>query len=467
PKRQLNREQRIVTPRVCSTKIRRKSLIYIYIYVLYCFVPQVKLNPESTTAVRSKRTLKYIKKYQAPLKQYLSSVLTFVNEVQTSDITVTTLKAILRIVDLYALFRRITKKLSKVLVRIWSRNTLDCRVGAYVCMTKLVKNHPEHFVVLYKCCYLGFVSNSRVVTNTTWPLLHFAHRTFAELTVLHPNLAYPYAFVYIRQIAIHLRNATISKKRKDMVQTVYNWQVMQCLYLWTRVVSKAHSVNDCEAISELTYPLIQVIYGILKLYQSLRYIPLRLHCISLLIQLQANCGVYLMSDVELILTRKPKTLKSVKVLDIDFLELLEFKIWSFTSVDVYASDFLRNKLQVRNLLRRIRSGEFVRCFRALLEKLEEHAKYIANILLMREFSLKDDMQILALKSSLSDPNSPFRIYYRQWENVWRIRQGTRGPTTKVISMNPKIHKPAITPRVQKDETIPDEFGDLGNWSDSD
>ncbi|VDP26297.1 unnamed protein product [Heligmosomoides polygyrus] len=77
-------------------------------------------------------------------------------------------------------------------------------------------------------------------------------------------MAYQYVFVYIRQIAIHLRNAIISKKRKDMVQTVYNWQMMQCLYLWTRVVSKAHTVHDCEAICELTYPLAQLINGVLK-----------------------------------------------------------------------------------------------------------------------------------------------------------------------------------------------------------
>lgn len=39
-------------------------------------------------------------------------------------------------------------------------------------------------------------------------------RTFAELTLIVPDSAYPYAFVYIRQTAIHLRNAIISKNRQ-------------------------------------------------------------------------------------------------------------------------------------------------------------------------------------------------------------------------------------------------------------
>ncbi|KAK6056584.1 hypothetical protein COOONC_05910 [Cooperia oncophora] len=120
--------------------------------------------------------LKHIKKYQTPLKQYLSSILKFANEVQTPDVITSTLKAIRRMVDLFAHFKKITKSLFKVLVRIWSRKTLDCRVGAYVCMMQLVKSHPEHFVSLYKSCYLGFVTNSRDVTAETWPLLHFMHR---------------------------------------------------------------------------------------------------------------------------------------------------------------------------------------------------------------------------------------------------------------------------------------------------
>ncbi|KAJ1365568.1 hypothetical protein KIN20_025940 [Parelaphostrongylus tenuis] len=450
-------------------------------------IHKVKADPESITTAKSKRT---------------PSVLTFLNEVQTSDIILSTLKAILRIVDLYAFFKKITKNLSRVLVQ--SSRTLCYFIQVLLSWVRLEFSYRH---------------------NTTWPLLHFAHRTFAELTVLHPHLAYPYAFVYIRQMAIHLRNATISKKRKDMVQTVYNWQMMQCLYLWTRAVSKANSVADCEAISELTYPLVQVIYGILKLYQSLRYIPLRLHCISLLIQIQANCGVFiptmtlaaeLMGDVELILAKKPKTSKNVKIVDLDCslkvnALVLEELSWRRSLCDYLFRILLQAAhlvcaqpcfpdiivpvtFRIRNFLREIRSAEFVRCFRILLDKLEEHAKYVANALLVKEFSLKNDMQIMSLKSSLSNPNSPLRVYYRQWENVWRMTQGVqkieekkeeKEEAGKVIkkekqakrkreakeAINPvmpkKIRMPTSAPTIPGDETIPDEFDDLGNWSDSD
>ncbi|WKX93622.1 hypothetical protein Q1695_011131 [Nippostrongylus brasiliensis] len=468
--------------------------------------------------------VKHLKTYQSQIKQYLSSVLKFANEVQTPDVIISTLKAIRRMTDLYAHFKKIAKSLFKVLVRIWSRKTLDCRVGAYVCMMQLVKSHPEHFVSLYKSCYLGFVANSRDVSAESWPLLHFMHRTFAELTVLHPNLAYQYAFVYIRQIAIHLRNAVISKKRKDMVQTVYNWQMMQCLYLWTRVVSKAHSVHDCEAICELTYPLTQLIHGVLKLFHSLRYIPLRLHCISLLIQLQANCGIFiptltlsteLLEDVQCILAKKPKTVKNAKAVDMEsslkvgatVLEEISFRaalcdhlfritLQSAHLICAQASFpdvIVPIVFRIRTFLQKTRSVEFARCFRSLMEKLEEHSKFVVQALLVKEFDIRDDLQVMSLKLALNNPDSPLRVFYRQWEKAWRLKQqlllkSTTKQPKKENAAQKKTPKntPATTPKDttdaempkkkkrksappaadKADDTIADHLEDLGNWSDS-
>ncbi|KAK6738080.1 hypothetical protein RB195_020279 [Necator americanus] len=483
---------------------------------------KVKLEP-GTSEEATQLKMRNVKKYQTPLKQYLGSVLTFANEVQTPDVIVSTLKAIRRMTDFYAHFKKMAKNLTKVLVRIWSRKTLECRVGAYVCMVQLVKTHPEHFVSLYKSCYLGFVSNSREVSSETWPILHFMHKTFAEVTVLHPNLAYPYAFVYIRQIAIHLRNAIISKKRKDMVRTVYNWQMMQCLYLWTRVISKAHAVHDCEAICDLTYPLVQLINGVLKLYHSLRYIPLRLHCISLLIQLQANCGIFvpsltlaveLLDDVVLILAKKPKIVKNVKVVDMESslkvaALVLQENSWRTTLCDsifritLQAAHLICSQpsfpdvivpmtFRIRNFLRKIRSVEFARCFRALLEKLEEQGKFVADILLTKEFTIKDDIQVMSLQLALNNPDSPLRTYYRQWEKAWRMKQKmllksekkentkeakqiTKKKNEKKQKMEQDVkveEKPKKKRRLSQpaaaraDATVPDQLGDLENWSDS-
>uniref|UniRef100_A0A1I7X9I8 G-patch domain-containing protein n=1 Tax=Heterorhabditis bacteriophora TaxID=37862 RepID=A0A1I7X9I8_HETBA len=400
---------------------------------------EIKTEAEDNCYINLK--WKHIKKYQAPLKQYLQSILTFLNEVQTAVVISSTLKAILRLLNLYAHFTKLSRNLVKfldvlshhqALVRVWTRKTLDCRVVSYMCMNQLIKTHPDNFSNLYKACYLGFVSNAREVTDETWPLLSFMQRTFAELTLLAPGIAYPYAFVYIRQTAIHLRNALISKKRKDLVQTIYNWQLIQCLYLWVRVVSKVHTVNGAEAIGELSYPLTQIILGVSKLV--------------------------LLDDMARILRRKPKVGRGAsKILDFDCcLKVgalqMEEASWRSSASDyifkilIQSAHIVCNEagfsdlilpvvFKLRRFIKSIRSADHSRLFKGLLEKLEEHSTFVRETLAHKEFNIKDEMQMLAVKFSLNHPDSPLRVYYRQWEKVWKMKQAALIKTDKITTKN--------------------------------
>jgi nucleolar complex protein 2 len=74
-------------------------------------------------------------------------------------------------------------------------------------------NITNNFLRFFQSCYLGFVSNARLVTADTWPLIMLMQQSFADLCMLDPVVAYQYAFVYIRQTGIHLRNAMIAKKK--------------------------------------------------------------------------------------------------------------------------------------------------------------------------------------------------------------------------------------------------------------
>ena len=85
-------------------------------------------------------------------------------------------------------------------------------------------------------------------------------RSFVELYTIHPETAYKHAFVYIRQQAIHLRNA-INLKKKESYQAVYNWQFIHSLSLWSKLL-----ITDKEApgLKSLIYPLTQVLTGTIK-----------------------------------------------------------------------------------------------------------------------------------------------------------------------------------------------------------
>ncbi|GMR63221.1 hypothetical protein PMAYCL1PPCAC_33416 [Pristionchus mayeri] len=185
-------------------------------------------NMENESYTSGKLRFPHFKKHVVVVKQYLHGLLLFLSEVQTSSVVTITAKAISALSSLYAQLPKLSRMLVKALVRLWTRKTLEERCAAYFAMNALVKAAPDQFAILYKVVLHGFVSCSRDVSTDSWPLLVFMHRSFAQLTLINPNIAYQYAFVYIRQTAIHIRNAVISNKRKDLVQSVYNWQLMQC-----------------------------------------------------------------------------------------------------------------------------------------------------------------------------------------------------------------------------------------------
>ncbi|KAK0416161.1 hypothetical protein QR680_012322 [Steinernema hermaphroditum] len=201
------------------------------------------------------------KKYSAVVKQYLHHLTMFIDELRHDDVIFTTVKTIEQLAEIYIHFKILRKRVLKSLIRLWSQKSEKCRLIAFVAMSRFCKISDGLVPFVLKSCYVSYISNSRVVTPDTLPLISMMQRTYAELAMIRPAITYPYMFVYIRQ-CVHVRNAMIAK-RKDMVQTVYNWQFIQSLYLWCEVICKASKYHghekDYRSVEELAFPFTQVV----------------------------------------------------------------------------------------------------------------------------------------------------------------------------------------------------------------
>ncbi|CAG0899443.1 unnamed protein product [Darwinula stevensoni] len=155
--------------------------------------------------------------------------------------------------------RLLVRRYLRTLVRIWSRSEETNRVLAFVAIFRLTHGfrptQPDILDFVLKQMYMSYVGNSKFTSPSSWPGINFMRHSLNELYALDPRLAYRHGFVFIRQLAIHLRAALINPK-KETLTAVTNWQYMHCLYLWGELIGKLH--HD-ESVKTLVHPFVQVL----------------------------------------------------------------------------------------------------------------------------------------------------------------------------------------------------------------
>ncbi|GFP94401.1 nucleolar complex protein 2 homolog [Phtheirospermum japonicum] len=169
--------------------------------------------------------------------------------------------------------------------------------------------------------------------------IQFLGNCFTEVLRVDMASAYQHAFVYIRQLAMILKEtlscsskkkktknkgndepsgsikekgkeAPSSSKKKETFRKVYQWKYINCLELWTGVICATSSEVD---LRPLAYPLTQIITGVARLLPSACYFPLRLRCVRMLNRIGAATGAFvpvsliLLDMLEIKELRRPPT----------------------------------------------------------------------------------------------------------------------------------------------------------------
>ncbi|KAJ2834480.1 Nucleolar Complex 2 protein [Coemansia erecta] len=237
---------------------------------------------------------------QALLKSYMASLLELLRQMSDAAMIQYLIKECERVVVYFRSFARYTRELVKELLRQFGSASADdgVRISSLLALRQLAVGATGDVVdMALKGMYLTYVRHSSVKNMASLTTIQLMRNCGVELYGCDGGASYQHAFVYIRQLAIHLRNS-MQLRSKESFRAIYNWQFVNSLAFWTEVLAtycgdRADDQPDlCATLESLVYPLVQIIMGVARLVPTAKYFPLRIHCIGLLLRLSSATGIY-------------------------------------------------------------------------------------------------------------------------------------------------------------------------------
>ena len=222
------------------------------------------------------------RKHQPIVKSYLSNLMTFLGQLAEAAMVAVTLQQVSRLLPFFIALPKLAPKLLKSALKAWSADDTaggseQIAVLAFSIVRQLGCTLPYPFIEhCFKGLYLCYAQASKSTSRKALPRIMLRASCYVDLCAVDAHASYRHAFVYIRQLAIHLRNA-IQKASPEASRQVYNWQFVNCLRLWAQVLC-THARSPTAPLRQLIYPLVQVTLGTARLLPSIRYAALRLQC---------------------------------------------------------------------------------------------------------------------------------------------------------------------------------------------
>lgn len=247
--------------------------------------------------------------FKSYVRSYLNNLLHLLRNLTDADMLRLTIREAEKCTNLYVCFDRLAKEYLKTLLNSWSNlgSTDIVRIQAFLSIKSLAvitvpvskdTNSQGYLDLCLKNVYLTFVKNCKNTNLHTLPVINLMRNLAVQLYGINPVLSYQQGFVYIRQLAIHLRQAMKIRSTKNH-NMVYNWQYIHCIDFWSDVLNAyAGNMVDEEGdvvespLRALVYPLTQVAVGVIQLIPTAQFYPLRFHVLRSLNSLIHNTNVF-------------------------------------------------------------------------------------------------------------------------------------------------------------------------------
>ncbi|KAK6164243.1 hypothetical protein DH2020_001107 [Rehmannia glutinosa] len=458
-------------------------------------------------------TTRQWKNYNHLVKSYLGNSLHVLNQMTDNEMIAFMLRRLKYSSVFLAAFPALLRKYIKVALHFWGTGSGALPVVSFLFLRdSCIRLGSDCLDDCIRGMYKAYVLNCHFVNSTKLQHIQFLGNCFTEVLRVDIPSAYQHAFVYIRQLAMILKEtlscstkkkktknkgndepsgskkekgkeAPSSSTKKETFRKVYQWKYINCLELWTGVVCANSSESD---LRPLAYPLTQIITGVARLVPSACYFPLRLRCVRMLNRISASTGTFipvsliLLDMLEIKELRRPPTGGVGKAVDLfsilkvskstlktrAFQEACVFSVveelaehlaqWSY-SVAFLELSFVPS-VRLRNFCKSTKVDRFRKEMRRLIRQIEANSDFVNKKRTTISFLPNDPAAASFLEDEKKSGASPLSQY------VATLRQRAQERNDALTESRQKhqknVKKKNIEPSVETgalDEDIIEDF----------